>query len=79
MFRATVRMDGPVAEAAVESIGPESDREPPRTRSLISFSDEGMVATIEAEDASAMRAALNSFLECITVVQSVENIAKARK
>ena len=42
---------------------------------------EGDVAVIEidADDASAMRAALNSYLECISVVQSVENIAKVRQ
>ena len=34
---------------------------------------------IEADDVSAMRAALNSYLECIGVVQRVEYIAKVRK
>lgn len=79
MLRATLRIDGEVAEATAESIRPESGRELPRTRSSVRM-DGGVTAIdIEADDTSAMRAALNSYLECITVVQSVENIAKVRQ
>mgnify|MGYP004671998151 CR=1 FL=1 len=79
MLRATLRMDGAVAEAAAESIRPESGRELPRTRSSVRMTDGATVVEIEADDVSAMRAALNSYLECIGVVQRVEHIAKVRK
>lgn len=78
MFRAVITMDSAVAPAVAESIGPESGRELPRTRSHVATSGDRAVVSIEAEDASAMRAALNSYLECIAVVQSVERIAKVR-
>ncbi len=72
-------MDGPVADATVRSIGPESGRELPRTQSRVSMVDGEAVISIEATDVSAMRAALNSYLECIIVVQNVEHIAKVRE
>lgn len=78
MYRATLRMDWSSARAVAESIGPESDRELPRTRSSIRMDGDAAVVDIEATDASAMRAALNSYLECVIVVQKVEHIAKVR-
>lgn len=79
MLRAVIRMDGAAAQAAAESIGPESGRELPRTRTEVSASEDGLTVRIEAEDSSAMRAAINSYLECIAVVQSVERIAEVRQ
>lgn len=79
MLRATLRMDGDAAESVIESIRPESGRELPRTRSSVRMEGGVAVIEIEADDSSAMRAALNSYLECITVVQSVENIAKVKQ
>lgn len=79
MLRATLRMDGTAAKAAADSIRPESGRELPRTRSSVRMEGDVAVIEIDADDASAMRAALNSYLECISVVQSVENIAKVRQ
>ncbi|MDO5861717.1 MAG: KEOPS complex subunit Pcc1 [Thermoplasmata archaeon] len=79
MLRAVLRMDGDTASAVAESLGPESGRELPRTRSSISMDGGSAVVSIEAADASAMRAALNSYLECVIVVQNVEHIAKVRQ
>ncbi len=79
MLKATLRMDGEAAQAAVESIRPESGRELPRTRSSVEMTEGTAVISIEAADSSAMRAALNSYLECIAVVQKVEHIAKVRQ
>lgn len=79
MFEAIITMDGAAAQAVADSIGPESGRELPRTRSQVELSEEHMRIRIEADDASAMRAALNSYLECIAVVQSVQRIAKAKQ
>lgn len=77
MLRAVLRIGG--AGPVAESIGPESGRELPRTRSSVSSEGSETIVTIEADDASAMRAALNSYLECVIVVQSVEHIAKVRR
>lgn len=79
MLRAVLRTDGPAAPAVAESLAPESGRELPRTRASVSCADGVTAVSIEADDASAMRAALNSFLECVIVVQSVEHIAKVRQ
>lgn len=79
MFRAVLTIEGPAAAAAAEALEPESGRELPRTRSQVGASSDRTVVRIEAEDTSAMRAAVNSYLECIAVVQSVERIAKVRQ
>lgn len=79
MLSAVLTIDGPVAAAAAEAIAPESGRELPRTRTQVGTMSDRTVVRIEAEDASAMRAAVNSYLECIAVVQSVERIAKVRQ
>jgi KEOPS complex subunit Pcc1 len=34
------------------------------------------VMTIEAADTSAMRAALNSFLECVMITEDIDKITK---
>lgn len=77
MLRATLRIQG--SPSAAESLAPESGRELPRTRASVSSEGDWTVVTIEADDVSAMRAAVNSYLECISVVQQVENIAKVRQ
>ena len=79
MLRAVIRVDGTEADASAAAMGPESGRELPRTRSSVRLEDGAAVVEIEASDASAMRAALNSYLECVAVVQSVENVAKVRR
>lgn len=78
MLASLITVEGAVAEAAADSIGPESGRELPRTTTRVESSKGRTVVRIEAEDASAMRAALNSYLECIAVVQSVERIIEVK-
>ena len=77
MLRAVLRVSG--ADTAAEALGPESGRELPRTRASVSSEGGETVVRIEADDTYAMRAALNSYLECVIVVQSVEHIAKVRR
>ena len=77
MLRAVLRVSG--ADTAAEALGPESGRELPRTRASVASEGGETVVRIEADDTSAMRAALNSYLECVIVVQSVEHIAKVRR
>ncbi len=75
MLKATLRISGSIAEAAVPSMGPETGRELSRTVSSISLENGEAVIEVIAEDASAMRAALNSHLECIRVVEDIESLA----
>lgn len=77
MLRAVLRVPG--TDSAAESLGPESGRELPRTRTSVWSEGGDTVVRIEADDVSAMRAAINSYLECIIVVQSVERVAKVRR
>lgn len=79
MLSASLSMSGPAADAAAGSIRPESGRELPRTRSDVSFENGELVVKITASDTSAMRAALNSYLECIVVVQNVQHIAGVKE
>ena len=75
MLRATLTISGTVAYAIVPAMGPESGRELSRTETTISRKGQDAVIRIDAADTSAMRAALNSHLECIRVVEDVENLA----
>jgi len=67
MLNATLRVVSVDAETIISSLNPESGRELPRTH--IELFREGDAATvrISATDTSAMRAALNSYLECIKI------------
>ena len=78
MLRATLRINGIAAETAVPSISPEAGRELPRTETHISCEDGATVIEIEASDTSAMRAALNSYLECIRIIEDIGNLTKVR-
>lgn len=75
MLRAVLTVTGHAAEAVMPSMGPETGRELSRTVSAISMEDGDAVITVEAADTSAMRAALNSHLECIRVIEDIENLA----
>lgn len=79
MPTAVLTIDGPGASNAVTSIEPETHRDLLRTHVEIGMADGKAVMTIDAEDTSAMRAALNSFLECLTVTENIEKITKATK
>ena len=61
-MRAVVTFRGPEASVLRASLSPEAGREIPRSR--VTVGGEGSVAEIvvEAEDAAALRAALNSYL-----------------
>ena len=78
MLRATLRITGAAAETAVPSISPEAGRELPRTETGISYADGTAVIDIAATDTSAMRAALNSYLECIRIIEDIDNLTKVR-
>lgn len=78
MLRATLRITGPVAKSAGPSISPEAGRELPRTETRISYEGDDAVISITATDTSAMRAALNSYLECIRIIEDIEKLTEVR-
>ena len=79
MLSAVLRVDGPFSEAVADSVGPEAGREIPRTAARVSRRRSETVIEVTASDVSAMRAALNSYLECIKVIEDVHRLAEVRR
>ena len=77
MLSATLRVDGD-PEVVARSIGPEAGRELPRTRASVRTEDGRSVVEIHAADSSSMRAALNSYLECIRIIEDIHRVAEVR-
>ena len=77
MLTATLRIGSSDAESIVASVGPEAEDLP---RTSVSVRSEEGVAIIEiiATDTSAMRAAVNSYLESITITEDIEDIIKVK-
>lgn len=78
MLSAKLTIEGAVAKTTVPAIGPEAGRELPRTDISVDYDDDKATIEIEASDSSAMRAALNSYLECIRIIEDIDNLTKAR-
>ena len=78
MLSAIIRISGTVAESAVPAISPEAGRELPRTEVSIGHEGDDAAIRIVATDSSAMRAALNSYLECIKIIEDIDKLAKVR-
>jgi KEOPS complex subunit Pcc1 len=79
MIEAELRLSGPVAKVAVPTISPEAGRELPRTETKISFEGDAAVIRIKATDTTAMRAAVNSYLECVRVIEDIGNLTKVNQ
>ena len=78
MLTAIIKVVSDDAENIVSVIRPESGRDLPRTRTDIR-SEHGMgIIMITASDTSAMRAALNSNLECIRITEEIGKITKVK-
>ena len=69
--RAVVSFLGEEAEIVAKSLSPEAGREMPRSYVRVRSSSGTATLTIEAEDAAAMRAALNSYLRWADVAVRV--------
>lgn len=78
MLCARIRIDGETARYAVPVMGPEAGRELPRTRTSMSESDGSVTIEVTAADSSAMRAALNSHLECIRIIEDIEDLTEMK-
>lgn len=76
MLSASLRISSADTDGIISSLKPEAGRDLPRTRIRI-FDDNGTVAVdISATDTSAMRAALNSYLECIKITEDINRITR---
>jgi len=79
MLRAVLRISGTAASSAVPTISPEAGRELPRTETRIGMDGDDAVITVTATDSTAMRAALNSYLECIRVIEDIGQLTKVNQ
>ena len=78
VLRATLRITGAAAQAAVPSFSPEAGRELPRTETDIRSEGDEAIISITATDTSAMRAAINSYLECIRIIEDIDYLTRVR-
>ncbi len=76
MLDAILRVPSDNPEGMINSISPETDRELARTSVSIHAENGCAVLKVTATDTSAMRAALNSYLECIKVTEDIEKIVR---
>lgn len=76
MLRAVLTVVSADAETVVASISPEAGRELPRTHAVVEEENGNAVVKITASDTSAMRAALNSYLECIRITEDIAKITR---
>ncbi|MDR2865952.1 MAG: hypothetical protein LBV13_00880 [Methanomassiliicoccaceae archaeon] len=63
------------ADAVVSALSPEIGRELPRTESNITREGDTVVIKVNANDASAMRAALNSYLGWIRITEKINEMS----
>ena len=73
-FRGSREKKNTTAPAASRELRPEAGRELPRTHVEIEDSEGLVTVRIEAADTSAMRAALNSYLGCIKIVEDINQV-----
>ena len=78
MLSARITIDGDAAGTVIPAMGPEAGRELPRTETRLAEDDGRTVIEVRAADTSAMRAALNSHLECIRVIQDIEDLTEMK-
>ncbi|MFA6805596.1 MAG: KEOPS complex subunit Pcc1 [Candidatus Methanomethylophilaceae archaeon] len=76
MLSAKIRVVSDCSETVLSALGPESGRILPRTKVTLHNEDGNAVIDITASDTSAMRAALNSYLECIRITEDIGNITR---
>ncbi len=79
MIEAELRITGAAAQSAVPIISPEAGRELPRTETRMEMCDGDAVIRIRATDTTAMRAAINSYLECIRVIEDIGRLTKVNQ
>ncbi|MDR2698851.1 MAG: hypothetical protein LBB30_04165 [Candidatus Methanoplasma sp.] len=76
MFAAEIRITSDDAPDIISALGPEAGRELPRTKACVRMEGGAGVIELAAADASAMRAALNSYLECVRITEDIGRITR---
>ena len=71
MRRATITFAGPDAKVVYESLRPEAGRDVPKARVSLRAARGRVTLTIDANDTSALRAAVNSYLRWADVAARV--------
>lgn len=79
MLSAEIKIVSDESDAIISSLKPEAARELPRTRVNVGKDGKNGIVRIVAEDTTAMRAALNSYLGCIRIAENVGKITKVNK
>ncbi len=69
----SIELTKPLRKIVYQSLSPELGRTVPRSQVNLSETDSGIQLTISAEDTSALRAALNSYLRWINCSISTAN------
>lgn len=76
MRRATITLSGPDARVVSLALRPEIGREVPKARVSIRSARNHLTLTIDADDTSALRAAVNSYLRWADVAARVRREVK---
>jgi KEOPS complex subunit Pcc1 len=71
MPRVTITLEGPEAPVVRRALAPEAGRDVPKARTSVSGSGYEVTIAIDAEDARALRAAVNSYLRWSDVAARV--------
>ncbi len=71
MPRAVITLEGPEAAVVRDALSPEAGRDVPKARVSVSGTGRTVILTIDAEDTSALRAAVNSYLRWSDVAARV--------
>ncbi len=77
MRRAVITIEGPEASVIHRALSPEAGRDLPKARISLSGPRPPLSITIDAEDTSALRAAVNSYLRWIDVAARVWKEARS--
>jgi len=76
MRRAAITFEGEEADAIRRALEPEAGRDLPKAQVAISGRRGRVVVRIDAEDTSALRAAVNSYLRWVDVAARVRRAVK---
>jgi len=71
MRRATIVLSGPEAVVVYQALRPETGRDVPKARVSMRSARNRLTLTIDADDTSALRAAVNSYLRWADVAARV--------
>lgn len=71
MRRAVITLEGPSAEVVRRALLPEAGRDVPKARVAVSGGPGRVMIAIDADDTSALRAAVNSYLRWADVAARV--------